>query len=155
MSHTYELVLLHTWKAHLKHLNEPWLIYEGVIPHIWISHVKYLDESYSFESRHTHERFMSRKRINQLSICMSHTRHVTNPLYFTHAYIMSHIWMSHVTIMNESCHTYEWVMPHIWMSHVTIMKWVVPHTWMSHVTHMNEAHTRTHTYTHAHKHTPP
>ena len=31
---------------------------------------------------------------------------------------MSHIWMSHVTHMNESCHTYEWVMSHIWMSHV-------------------------------------
>ena len=25
---------------------------------------------------------------------------------------MSHIWMSHVTHMNESCHTYEWVMSH-------------------------------------------
>ena len=25
----------------------------------------------------------------------------------------------HVTHMNESCHTYEWVMSHIWMSHVT------------------------------------
>ena len=29
--------------------------------------------------------------------------------------------MSHVTHMNESCHTYEWVMSHIWMSHVTHM----------------------------------
>jgi len=29
---------------------------------------------------------------------------------------MSHIWMSHVTHINESCHTYEWVMSHIWMS---------------------------------------
>jgi len=34
---------------------------------------------------------------------------------------MSHIWMSHVTHMNESCHTYEWVMSHIRMSHVTHM----------------------------------
>jgi len=29
--------------------------------------------------------------------------------------------MSHVTHMNESCHTYEWVMSHIWMSPVTHM----------------------------------
>jgi len=29
--------------------------------------------------------------------------------------------MSHVTHTNESCHTYEWVMSHIWMSHVTRM----------------------------------
>ena len=27
--------------------------------------------------------------------------------------VMSHIWMSHVTFMNESCHTCEWVMSHI------------------------------------------
>ena len=32
-----------------------------------------------------------------------------------------HIWMSHVTHMNESCHTYEWVVPHIWMEHVSHM----------------------------------
>jgi len=45
---------------------------------------------------------------------------------------MSHIWVSHVTHMKESCHTYEWVMSHIWMSHVS-------HIWMSHVTHMSES----------------
>ena len=32
--------------------------------------------------------------------------------------------ISHVTNMNESCHTYEWVMSQIWMSHVTY-KWVM------------------------------
>jgi len=59
---------------------------------------------------------------------------------------MSHIWMSHVTHMNESCHTYEWVMSHIWMSLVTHMneschtyEWVMSHIWMSTVsaTHVN------------------
>ena len=29
---------------------------------------------------------------------------------------MSHIWMSHVTHMNESCHTYEWVISHIYFT---------------------------------------
>jgi len=77
---------------------------------------------------------------------------------------MSHIWMSHVTHMNESCHiwirhvtnmneswhTYEPVMSHIWMSHVTHMNWlchicawVMSHIWISHVTHTNES---CHTY---------
>jgi len=28
-------------------------------------------------------------------------------------WVMSHIWMSHVTHMNESCHTCEWVMSHM------------------------------------------
>jgi len=61
-------------------------------------------------------------------------------------WVMSHIWMSHVTHMNESCHTYEWVMSHIQMSYVTHMneschtyRWVMSHIWMSHVTHMNES----------------
>ena len=30
-------------------------------------------------------------------------------------------WMSHVTQTNKSCYTYEWVMSHIWMCHVTHM----------------------------------
>ena len=57
---------------------------------------------------------------------------------------MSLIWMSHVTRMNESCHTNEWVMSHVWISHVTQMneschtyEWVTAHIWMSHVTRMN------------------
>ena len=47
-----------------------------------------------------------------------------------------YIWMSHVTHMNESCHTHEWVMSHTY-------EWVMSHMWMSHVTHMNES---CHTY---------
>jgi len=31
----------------------------------------------------------------------------------------SHMSMSHVTRANESDHTFEWVMSHVWMSHVT------------------------------------
>jgi len=38
----------------------------------------------------------------------------------THVIESWHIWMSHVTYVNESCHTYEWVMSHIWMSHITL-----------------------------------
>jgi len=82
-----------------------------------------------------------------------------------------HIWMSHVTLMNESCHTYEWVLSHMneschtyewvlshmneschtWMSHVTYMngcvtyEWVVSHVWMSHVAYMNGS-CQTYTY---------
>jgi len=42
-----------------------------------------------------------------------------NALSMLHvATLMSHIWLSPVTDMNESCHTYEWVMSHLWMSHV-------------------------------------
>jgi len=60
--------------------------------------------------------------------------------------VTSHIWMSHVTQMNESHHMYEWATSHMWMSHVTHMneachtyEWVMSHIWMRHVTHMNES----------------
>ena len=37
----------------------------------------------------------------------------------TYACVMSHIWMSHVTHMNESCHTYDRVLSQIWKNHFT------------------------------------
>jgi len=68
--------------------------------------------------------------------------------------MLPHIWMSHVTRMNESCHTFEWVMSiyecvmsHVWMSHVTRMnesrhtyEWVTSHIRMSHVAHIRISH---------------
>ena len=39
----------------------------------------------------------------------------------TYEWVMSHIWMSHVLHVYESCLTDEWVMSRIWMSHVTHM----------------------------------
>ena len=42
--------------------------------------------------------------------------HVTrmNESCHTYEWVMSHVWRSHVTRMNESCHTYEWVTSYIW-----------------------------------------
>ena len=61
-------------------------------------------------------------------------------------YVASHIWMSHVAHINESCRKYEWVMSHIWMSHVAHMnescrtyEWVAPHMRKSRVTHVDES----------------
>ena len=78
-------------------------------------------------------------------------------------WVISHVWMSHVTHMKESCHTREWVMSHMWMRHVTHVNelchteliWdpssttqvneschtyerVMSHIWKSHVTRMKE-----------------
>ena len=62
--------------------------------------------------------------------------------HMTESCLMSHMWISHVTHMNESCLTYEWVMSQLWMSHVSCMnescltyEWVMSHIWMSHVSH--------------------
>ena len=76
-----------------------------------------------------------------------------NELYHTYEWVMSHIWMSHITHMNvschnkqelnESCHTYDWVMSHTWMSHVTHTNRNHDHaTWGQQGTHTQ--HTATH-----------
>ena len=59
---------------------------------------------------------------------------------------MSHIWMGHVTHMNESCCEKEVAISHVWMSHVTHVKklyhtqeGVMSHIWMSRVIRMNES----------------
>ena len=64
--------------------------------------------------------------------------------------VVSGIWMSHVTHMNESCHTYEWVMSYTWRNYIRDLKeschtceWVMSHIRRSHVTHVNES---CHTY---------
>ena len=68
---------------------------------------------------------------------MSHVTHINESCH-TYKRVMSHIWMSHVTRMNESCH-----MLHIWASICRELEGVMSHIWMSHVTHMNES---CHTY---------
>jgi len=40
---------------------------------------------------------------------------------------MSHIWMSHVTHVNESCHVYEWAMPQICLSRVSLCEFQDSH----------------------------
>ena len=83
-------------------------------------------------------------------------------------WVMSHVWMRHVTHVNEACHTCKWGMSHKRMGHVSYegdvsrhvtsrahacamsanramsgLWWLMSHVWMRHVTHVNEAY---HTY---------
>ena len=56
-------------------------------------------------------------------------------------WVTSHMWTSHVTNMNKSCHVHRWsaccCRCRLWMSHVTHMNESC-HMWMSHVTYMHE-----------------
>jgi len=69
---------------------------------------------------------------------------------FVTGWVMSQIWMSYVTHMNESCRVYavlvafvtRWVMSHAWMRCVRRLdeschtcEWVMSHMWMRRVTH--------------------
>jgi len=76
-------------------------------------------------------------------------RHIALKIEYTYGWVTSHVSMSHVTRIKESCHTYEGVISHIWMRHAKHINeschthvWVLSHmyvlmshTWMSHVTH--------------------
>jgi len=65
----------------------------------------------------------------------------------TYEWVITHIWMSHNTHMNESWHTYEWVPTHMneyqhrndEVNSRYTYRWVITHIWMSHDTHMNES----------------
>jgi len=57
-----------------------------------------------------------------------------------HEWVMSHLWMSHVTHAIEACHACDWVTSHICLSHVPQViescptwDWVMSRIWLSHV----------------------
>jgi len=129
--------------------------------HVWMSHFHMNAPCHLCMSHGTYECAMSRTHGPNITYVwvMSHIRESCH-VYMSHVtcvWATSHIWMSHVTHMNESCHTYEWVMSHTWMSHVTCVRatsqlkescnaWLplVSYEWvMSHmnVTHPSGGHT--------------
>jgi len=90
--HTYGRVMSRIWMSHVTHMDESCHAYGWVMSHIWMSHCKYVNDVANKKSL---------KCINCRVQC-----HVVNK-------------MSHVTHIHRSCHTYSWVMSRIWISHVT------------------------------------
>jgi len=146
--------------SHVAHTNESCRTYKGVMPHItwvmpyvWMTRVKCTKEmAHIWMSHGTH--INSRGSASGVGVDKRHMAHGTwhmahgmlKESCHMYEWAMSHVWMGHVTHMNESCHTYDYVMWHIWMSHVTHMnescctyEWVMSHIWMSPITHMNES----------------
>jgi len=138
----------HIYEYAMSHMNEPCRTYECAMSHIWKCNV-------------THDEPC---RTSECTMCVTHgnvpcrnkaplQKHRTNATFYKRKTcngriesVMSHIWMSHVAYMSESCCTYEWVMLHIWMSHVPHMnqscctyEWVMSHIWMSRVAHVNKS----------------
>jgi len=170
--HTYWGVAVHIWMRHVTHMqtfgenaNAP-LDNARVMSHKWMSHVlhsiTYMNASHHVyagirgditnaprvNGRNLNESCRTRDWVMSL-IWIRHVTH-TAALGYTYGSSMSHIWIRHVTHMNTSCHTCECVMSHIWMRHITHMnaschtyEGVMSHTWRRHVTHMNAS---CHTY---------
>jgi len=107
--HTREWVMSCIWMSRVTHINESCPTYEWVLSHIWMSHVMHTSKSC-----HTHG--------------MSHVTHINGSCH-THddwAHIRDHGERT-ATYMKESCRTYEWDMSHVWMGHVTRMNESVTH----------------------------
>ena len=72
--------------------------------------------------------------MNQLyHILMSHVTHMNESCH-TYEWVISHIRMNHVTHMDQSCHTYDWVMSHMHeLCHT--YEWAISQKWMGHFTY--------------------
>jgi len=57
----------------------------------------------------------------QLSTDISTSCTYQRVVWVTYQWVTSHVSMSPITRMNESCHAYEWVMSRVWTHHVTRM----------------------------------
>jgi len=129
--HTYERVMSHTWMSHVTHMNESCQIYKWVISHIWMSHVTHTNES-----SHTYEWVVSQVcSLSSFCLCVcvcvcvggcvhefvrtKQESHHVEMRHLAYEWVMSHMWMRHVTHVNETCHKCECVMLRIWMVHVS------------------------------------
>ena len=146
-------VVSRTWMSHVAHMDESCHTYKWPRAGMgWLRSVGSIKWQVSFEEYRLFHGALLQKRPIILSILLTKA---------TPYQVMSHVWRSHVTHMNESCRTYEWVVSHILMSHVAQMnslqqsaqvwsyithmggsrhtyEWIMSHIWMSHVTHIND-----------------
>jgi len=130
---TTHLEILHAygaWHSHDKHMNESWHTLAAVAtPTCTVPPT--LEVLHAYEAWHNHDA----------------------QLWHTYEWVMTHVWMSYDTRMDESWHTYEWVMTHVWMSHdrtgccrhthahrTTHLEILHAYeAWLSRNTHMNES----------------
>jgi len=103
---------------HIAHINESCHTYKWVMSHRWMSHVAQRERRilipYCYND--THVRRCDR-RISHPFFCLGSEsyKRVTSHIWMSR---VAHVWMHHMTHMNEPCRTYKWVMSHRWMSHV-------------------------------------
>ena len=143
-THTHTHARLHFYVRHNSFIHVTWLIpIVTWLLHTWdTTHLLVWYGSFIFAGAYSR-----RDTLMACCLCLHcHGERKYVESRHTYGWVMSYIWMSHVTYMDESRHTYGWVMSYIWMSHVTHMDesrhthgWVMSYLWMSHVTHMDES----------------
>jgi len=112
----------HTWKSWVKsHINESRHANESChtcmshVTHAWV--MSYMNESCHMKMSHGISNvtspgcpwFMAHKWVMSYT-WMRHVKGISTVILPRWPWVMAHIQTSHVTHMNDSCHTYEWVM---------------------------------------------
>ena len=114
---TYEKVMSHMWINHVPRprVNKSCPTYEWVMNPLYEwgkshTHIHIHTHLHTHIHTHIHIHIHIHMHIRiHIPRCQLHRSMRES----CHIWIMSHIWMSHVPRMNESCHLYEWVMSHI------------------------------------------
>jgi len=122
--------------------------YEAAMSRIWMSHVTCVNGSCHTCGWIEFSKTFQSQWLLPYVIPSACTNVYIKASFHTHEWATSHIWVSHVTCMNESCHTcgciglsktfpfqghmamYAWMRP---VTHVTC-EWATSRIWMSHVT---------------------
>jgi len=100
-SFRYETWLIHAWDRTHSYMRHDSFTYET-----WLIHIRDMTHSYM---RHDSFKWDADESCLMCECVIS----------YIYQWVMSHVWMSHVSYMNGSCLIYEWVMPHIWMGHAS------------------------------------
>jgi len=89
--------------SHVSHINDSCLTCKGVMSPTWLSHVFHVSKCTVFVS----QRANTHSHIHTHTHAHTHTRqtHTHTLTHTPYEWVMSHIWMSHVSHMNESCLT--------------------------------------------------
>jgi len=118
---TYEWINSHMWRSRHTYVLIIFSFFEGVpLPSgSWlfnIVHGKHLLGGVPFDQYEWIKSHMWRSRRTYDLVIFSYS----TPTLSRQAW--QHVWMSHVTYMNESCRTYEWFISCIWISRVGVSK---------------------------------
>jgi len=116
-------VMAHILMSHGTHINESRHTYGWVMAHLWMSHG-------------THDNVFPVLWL--IHMCAMTHLHVCHDTFICVPCARKCAILSvSRSLRAQSCHTYEWIMSHIWMGHVTAHESFLAHIWMRHVTHMN------------------
>ena len=113
------------------YINEPCHAYGWLLSCICKSRATIISRTWMYEWDMSHILMVHVTNTSTNEVCLS---------CLTRKWVISHIWMSAVMHMHESCHAYECLTSQVWMSHTSVTLNVSRHVCdMTHATHITRA----------------